>query len=88
MASAVRGVIKIETATEPRFQELFVAAMALPHATSLSPNLSKVVDLPVRAPADSRGGRRRRGSRTERAPDDVPGDVPGDVPNDVMEDVS
>ena len=34
METAVRRVIKIETATEPRFQELFVAAMALPHATA------------------------------------------------------
>ena len=34
MEAAVRRVIKIETATEPRFQELFVAAMALPHATA------------------------------------------------------
>jgi len=45
----VRSVIKIETATEPRFQELFVAAMALPHASAPSPNLSTVVDLPQRA---------------------------------------
>jgi uncharacterized 2Fe-2S/4Fe-4S cluster protein (DUF4445 family) len=72
MESAVRRVTKIETATEPRFQGLFVAAMALPHATSLSPNLSKVVELPAREPA-SRGGRRRR---------------PKSVPTVVMEDVS
>jgi len=80
MESAVRRVIKIETATEPRFQELFVAAMALPHATSPSPNLATVVDLPARDPAASRGGRRRR-SRAEP-------DVTNDVPTDVMEDVS
>ena len=30
MEQAVRDVVKIETATEPRFQELFVAAMATP----------------------------------------------------------
>ena len=30
MEEAVRGVTKIETATEPRFQELFVAAMGFP----------------------------------------------------------
>ena len=34
MEEAVRGVTKIETATEPRFQELFVAAMGFPHATA------------------------------------------------------
>ena len=77
MESAVRRVIKIETATEPRFQELFVAAMALPHATSPSPNLATEVDLPARDPAASRGGRRRR-----------PKAVPSVVPKDVMEDVS
>jgi uncharacterized 2Fe-2S/4Fe-4S cluster protein (DUF4445 family) len=60
MESAVRRVIKIETATEPRFQELFVAAMALPHATSPSPNLATVVELPARTPDAPRGGRRRR----------------------------
>jgi uncharacterized 2Fe-2S/4Fe-4S cluster protein (DUF4445 family) len=31
MENAVRDVAKIETATEPRFQELFVAAMAFPY---------------------------------------------------------
>ncbi len=31
MEDAVREVVKIETATEPRFQELFVAAMAFPY---------------------------------------------------------
>jgi uncharacterized 2Fe-2S/4Fe-4S cluster protein (DUF4445 family) len=77
MEAAVRHVIKIETATEPRFQELFVAAMALPHATNSSPNLATVVDLPARDPAASRGGRRRR-----------PKAVPSVVPKDVMEDVS
>jgi uncharacterized 2Fe-2S/4Fe-4S cluster protein (DUF4445 family) len=92
METAVRRVIKIETATEPRFQELFVAAMALPHATSPSPNLATVVDLPVRQSDPPRGGRRRRGQRTEPAsgpgePNGVAGDVP-DVPKDVMEDVS
>jgi uncharacterized 2Fe-2S/4Fe-4S cluster protein (DUF4445 family) len=75
METAVRRVIKIETATEPRFQELFVAAMALPHATADSPNLASVVELPARAPASSRGGRRRRGPRTETAPNDLMEDV-------------
>ena len=47
----VRTVEKIETAVEPRFQEHFVDAMAIPHATAPSPNLASVVDLPT--PADS-----------------------------------
>jgi uncharacterized 2Fe-2S/4Fe-4S cluster protein (DUF4445 family) len=48
MERVVRGIRKIETATEPRFQELFVAAMALPHATAPNPQLATVVDLPQR----------------------------------------
>jgi len=60
VAAAVRAIEKIETATEPRFQELFVAAMAFPHATAPSPHLSQVVALPERVEGDGTGGRRRR----------------------------
>ena len=55
----VRSIIKIETATEPRFQELFVAAMALPHDTDPTPHLASVIDLPE-APAVRHDQRRRR----------------------------
>ena len=67
MEQAVRDVVKIETATEQRFQELFVAAMALPHASAAMPNVSEHVDLPVSpAPAEgsARPRRRRRGAPT------------------------
>jgi uncharacterized 2Fe-2S/4Fe-4S cluster protein (DUF4445 family) len=61
LEAAARAVIKIETATEPRFQELFVAAMAFPHASAPSPNLGAVVALPERTSSiDALGGRRRR----------------------------
>ena len=63
MEAAVRGVEKIETATEPTFQAEFVAAMAFPHATAPSPHLSTVVTLPERTASNNdggRGGRRRR----------------------------
>jgi uncharacterized 2Fe-2S/4Fe-4S cluster protein (DUF4445 family) len=64
MEDAVRRVTKIETATEPRFQQLFVEAMAFPHKTAETPNLAKVIDLPVRSltsnDGQSRSGRRRR----------------------------
>jgi uncharacterized 2Fe-2S/4Fe-4S cluster protein (DUF4445 family) len=61
LEDAARAVVKIETATEPQFQELFVAAMAFPHATAPSPHLSAVVTLPERtSSADAAGGRRRR----------------------------
>ena len=67
----VRRVEKIETAIEPRFQEHFVDAMALPHATDPFPRLGAVVDLPARpattgerpradAPPRRRRPRRRR----------------------------
>ena len=59
MESAVRRIEKIETATEPRFQELFVAAMALPHATAPSDHLRTLVTLPPRRSSE-RSRRRRR----------------------------
>ncbi len=55
---------KIETAVEPAFQELFVGAMAFPHATDAFPELAKVVDLPQQVAVGSDSGRRRR--RTQR----------------------
>ncbi len=61
MEHVVAGVRKIETATEPRFQELFVAAMALPHATAPTTHLERSVTLPTtEAAAAAAGGRRRR----------------------------
>ncbi|HEY7627253.1 MAG TPA: ASKHA domain-containing protein, partial [Ilumatobacteraceae bacterium] len=61
LEEAARQVVKIETATEPLFQELFVAAMAFPHATAPSDHLSTIVALPERRPSvDATGGRRRR----------------------------
>ncbi|MCK8782427.1 ASKHA domain-containing protein [Rhizobium sp. NTR19] len=63
----VRRIEKIETALEPKFQEHFVAAMALPNKVDHFPQLSRVVTLPERkqsadATADG-GARRRRRSR-------------------------
>ncbi|HHN73239.1 MAG TPA: DUF4445 domain-containing protein, partial [Thermopetrobacter sp.] len=60
----VRRIEKIETAVEPRFQEHFVAAMAIPHASAPLPHLRRVVDLPA-APHPARGRRRRRERRGE-----------------------
>ncbi|MBA3325838.1 MAG: DUF4445 domain-containing protein [Rhodobacteraceae bacterium] len=54
---------KVETAIEPRFQEHFVAANAIPHATAAFPHLVGVVTLPdvrFNAGADRPEGRRRR----------------------------
>ena len=62
----VRQVEKIETAVEPRFQEHFVNAMAIPHKTDPFPLLRQSVALPepryLERDSDSpaRGRRRRR----------------------------
>jgi uncharacterized 2Fe-2S/4Fe-4S cluster protein (DUF4445 family) len=62
IARIVRRVEKIETAIEPRFQEHFVAANAIPHATAPYANLRAEVTLPEISfgAAGTRGGRRRR----------------------------
>ena len=56
----VRRVEKIETAVEPRFQELFVGAMAIPHDTDPYDRLRTVVTLPPRRVADAAESRTRR----------------------------
>ena len=63
----VRRVEKIETAVEPRFQELFVGAMAIPHDTDPYARLRATVTLPPRRVADASEGRRRRRGPTEPA---------------------
>jgi len=60
MEAVVGNVTKIETATEPRFQELFVAAMAFPHASAPNPHLAAAVTLPERRVGTAHGARRRR----------------------------
>jgi uncharacterized 2Fe-2S/4Fe-4S cluster protein (DUF4445 family) len=45
-----RQVEKIETALEPRFQEHFVNAMAIPHRSDPYPHLAAAVTLPVAVP--------------------------------------
>ena len=63
----VRRIEKIETATEPRFQEHFVAAMAFPHATAEMPHLRKAIDLPERTTEETAGqARSRRNGRPRR----------------------
>ncbi|MFN3261977.1 MAG: ASKHA domain-containing protein [Pikeienuella sp.] len=64
--SVVRRIEKVETATEPRFQEHFVNAIAVPHKTDPFPVLNGVVTLPAVAfggSGDEEGGRRRRRAR-------------------------
>ncbi len=63
--AVVRRVEKVETAVEPRFQEHFVEAMALPHRSAAFPNLAKAVTLPApkAASASNAGARRRKRKR-------------------------
>ncbi|MFZ1727022.1 MAG: ASKHA domain-containing protein [Albidovulum sp.] len=60
----VMRIHKVETAIEPRFQEHFVAANAIPHATAPFPELSAIVTLPDvsfnTSGSGGEGGRRRR----------------------------
>ena len=44
--SQVRKIEKIETATEIKFQEFFVAASNIPNSIDKFPNLKKIVDMP------------------------------------------
>ncbi len=63
--SLVRQIEKIETAVEPRFQEYFVDAMAIPNKTDSFPQLFSRVKQPAPktaqpAEGSGRSGRRRR----------------------------
>jgi len=63
--AVVRKIRKIETAVEPKFQEYFVDAMALPNKTDEFPKLFSVVDrpLPKAIQDDPDRSRRRRRKR-------------------------
>ncbi len=62
--AVVRRIEKIETAVEPKFQQHFVEAMAIPHKTAPFTELRKVVTLPavkvVETTGDDGSARRRR----------------------------
>ncbi len=60
----VRRIEKVETAIEPRFQQLFVEAMAIPHKTGSFAELRKVVNLPP--PKESTSQTETRGRRPRR----------------------
>ena len=65
----VTRIEKIETALEPRFQEHFVAAMALPNKIDPFPNLARAVTLPAPKTPLPGEGRGRRGERRRARPD-------------------
>ncbi|MDH3714953.1 MAG: ASKHA domain-containing protein [Gammaproteobacteria bacterium] len=66
----VRTVEKIETAVEPRFQEHFVDAMAIPHRSAPFDNLKRAMQIPeVKILAgDTQNSPTRRRRRRGRAP--------------------
>lgn len=51
--TVIRRVEKVETAIEPRFQEYFVAGMAIPNAVDPFPHLAAAVALPPRGARDA-----------------------------------
>jgi uncharacterized 2Fe-2S/4Fe-4S cluster protein (DUF4445 family) len=62
IADLARRIVKIETALDPAFQEEFVAAMAIPHATDPYAALAAHVTLPTRDPRTATTRRGRRGA--------------------------
>jgi uncharacterized 2Fe-2S/4Fe-4S cluster protein (DUF4445 family) len=64
--TVVREIEKIETAVEPRFQEHFVNAIAVPHKTDAFPNLDSQVTLPKVSHGQSGGGGEEGGRRRRR----------------------
>ena len=63
--TTIRQIEKVETAVEPRFQEYFVNAMAIPHKADPFPNLSATTALPrcqtsTPAQAEAQPVKRRR----------------------------
>ena len=63
----VRSIEKIETAVEPRFQEHFVEAMAVPHKRHEFTALGRAVALPAREAAPDPGSAPRRRRRARRS---------------------
>ena len=63
--ATVNKIEKIETAIEPKFQEHFVAANAIPHKTDPFPELAKIVELPT-VLFNSGAGKKSRARRKTR----------------------
>ena len=61
--AVVRRMEKIETALEPRFQQHFVEAMAIPHKTAPYAHLRAAVELPAPKAVVQTDGRERRNRR-------------------------
>jgi uncharacterized 2Fe-2S/4Fe-4S cluster protein (DUF4445 family) len=66
IAQVARAVTKVETAIEPAFQSLFVAAMGIPHTHDAYPLLSAYVALPTPSTSSTTAGRNRRRARSSQ----------------------
>ena len=66
--TVVRSIEKIETAIEPKFQEYFVDAMAIPNKSDEFPLLFAEVSKPAAKSGAKREKTGRRGGRRKRAP--------------------
>jgi uncharacterized 2Fe-2S/4Fe-4S cluster protein (DUF4445 family) len=64
-AKLARGVTYVETAVDPHFQDEFVGAIHIPHATDAFPQLESRLAAPLPRPSGSHGadGRARRAER-------------------------
>jgi uncharacterized 2Fe-2S/4Fe-4S cluster protein (DUF4445 family) len=64
--ATVRDIDKIETAVEPKFQQYFVDAMAIPNKSDAFPKLFSVVHRPQLRASSPEGDTGRRGRRRRR----------------------
>lgn len=62
----VRRIQKVETAVEPKFQEYFIDALAIPHKKASYANLASAVKLPPRETDGTDGGEAPRPRRRRR----------------------
>ena len=62
----VKRIQKVETAVEPKFQDHFVEALAIPHKTAAFENLRREVALPRPAAADGEESGKRRQRKRRR----------------------
>jgi len=67
LENLVKNIEKIETATEPRFQEYFIDAMAIPNKRDAFPELFKVVTKPFEKQVQEGNNKPRRRRRKRKA---------------------
>jgi len=66
IVSKVSAIEKIETATEEKFQDYFVSAMAIPHKTDIFINLANVIELPEKTKVTINRTKNRKNNRRRK----------------------